>query len=805
MARKNTDKSEPSVDRKSVVSRLMDKLSISLYGTTKTDDVDQVNDRFNEIIKNRLDRITDNGENSLNSFLGKLYTSDRDERKKISGENILDQLQLNAAGTNPQDFFTEHYKNRMTKQALSQDISNQLIELRHAKEIMADVIVSADTVTGSVARKLSFKNVTLADPTKDYMPLIEAMEDKFKTLDKIKKYITPNLLGYGEYYVYTIPYYHLFNEFVRRYKSSPMTKYMASTNHKLIFEAAEDSPDGTEDIHIHTLFEEDGDSDTINKQRSANTRSVKRDPMFIEEGMDLLKSVLPEEDMKSDDWEDRAKSDLGELFTKRITVTEDEIPVPILEEGFDSYKSFADDYISEECTFMEDGSANRKRKKKPAPGENPDLDIYLRKYGAGVDDGVYDKKDDEELFTEEDIKDCYIKMIPPTRMIPIEMMGHTLFYVYIQTSPATPLSTILSYNTQIKTKDPHNKMNMLLDDIASHVVAKFNKGFVKDNIEFKRQIVAALEYYDISNTNIHFQAIPAEYVTAYKINVDVDGHGHGMLEGSLFYANIYMSVYLFKIMTILTKSNDHTVNYIRRSGIDKNLWNDIQDIIRRKQRRKITLNDIFSYTNIVNKAGAGSEEFIGMTKNGDKPIESEIVQGQDVSLDTPLLENTRKDMILGTNVPSAIMNYLNEADFAKSIETANTKMNAAAVSFQMDMNNGHTDWYHKLLRYSTNIPSEVVNSVVFTLDEPRGTANIASQELINNYQTLQDFILKLFAGEDNEPGETERRKKFLQDLAELHLNGINFKKIKQLWDDSAIINVEKTIVSDGTEDDSLNI
>ena len=43
------------------------------------------------------------------------------------------------------------------------------------------------------------------------------------------------------------------------------------------------------------------------------------------------------------------------------------------------------------------------------------------------------------------MKDCYIKEVSPIQMIPVKIMGKVLFYLYIQTESAAPLSTILSY------------------------------------------------------------------------------------------------------------------------------------------------------------------------------------------------------------------------------------------------------------------------------------------------------------------------------------------------------------------------
>lgn len=801
MARRdsNTTKNEDDTSRKindkqgkrnSVLRDLLNKIAISVYGASRENDLDDLNTRFNTIVQEQLNLLTDNGENSLNSFIGQLYTSNKDDSRKILDNGVLDQLQLNSTGTNPQDIFTEQYRNRMTKQALAHEISELLTELRFAKKVMANAINSPDSITGTISRKINFENTTVDNAEKDYLPIIEAMEEKFHTKEKIKDFITPNLLGYGMYYAYTIPYYHLFNDFVRRFKSGN-NRYGQNVR---FFESVE-TDDPSVDIIMHPLFEE-VDDDMLNKT-DKRMKVSNQDKFYFEEEYDYLVDYL---ELSNPEDLETVKSDLTELFTKRITVSTSEIPVPILEDGIDAYKDFASDYITEDGTFMEDGVKDGKEMVT-------DADVYLRKYGAGViDDGIYDDKKSTEEFTKDDIKDCYIKLIPPTRIMPVKMMGKPLFYIYVQTSPNTSLNTILSYNTQLRTKDPNNKIDMLLDDIASRVVSKFDKKFVQDNIKFKKEIVAALQYWDISNTNIHFQVIPKEYIVEYAINKDVDGNGHSMLEGSIFFGNAYLSMLMFKMMSIFQNSNDRVVNYVRRSGIDKNLWNDIQDIIRRKNARRISLNDMFSYNNIVNKVGGGSEEYIGMCKNGDKPIESEVISGQQVDLDTPLMERFRKNYILESGVPAAMTNYLEEVDFAKSIETAHAEMNSNTCSFQLCCNTGHTALYRNLLRYSTNVPEEVINTVTFVLQEPKGTSNIASQEMINNYQTLQDFLLKLFAGDN--PGENDKARiqQFLLDMAKLHLSGINFSEIERLWKDSARKGAEANIVSkDDTMDDSMEI
>lgn len=792
MAKKGKNKSSKNLFSKGLdsIRSVMNQLSMSTYGTDMEDESEKLGDRFNQIMSDEIGKITSNGTNSFDSFLGKLYADDTKHALEAIATN---QLRITDGGyVNPQDFITSAYRNRMLKQADANKIGNQLIELREAKETMRDAVLSADVNTGRITRQISFDTSTLTDPSGDYMSMIESMEVKFDTHKKIKDFIVDNTFGYGEYYTYTIPYYEVFNNFAQKYKTS--TKYQMYGNNRF-FESVGDT---VENITIRPIYE----SGDILKVRKEPKSVIEEESRFFESVVECVASeVKPSDSENAHDLREHIREDVTTLLD-RITVSGDAIPIPILEDGFELLQEFGDEYISESGCFCEDGNEKSRKKRGTKKEEKmmTDEDIMVRKYGhQSEENGLFSNEKKVEKYTEHDIKDCYQKMIPPTRMLPVKIMGEVLFYIYIKTDETESLSTILSYTSQIKTKDPNNKINNLLDDIANRIVSKFDKKFIKENLEFKKLIVSALEYYDLSNVKIHFQLIPKQYVTAFKVNTDVNGNGHSMLEPSLFYAKIYLMLLIFKIFTILTKSNDEKINYVRTSGIDKNTFNKAQSIIRQKQARKITLNDIFSYTSIINKVGAGTEIYMPLGKGGEKPLESEILQGQDVQLNNDLMEQLRTNYILGTGVPSAIMNYLNEADFAKSIETANTKMNGRVINYQIDLNDSLTEYYQKLLRFSTSMPEEVIKTVRVILPEPKGSSNIATQEILNNYQTLQDFIVKIKMG-DNADDEVLKQI-FIDKLARLHLPMINFDKIDEIFKASTIERQKESIVHPSEEAD----
>lgn len=786
MAKKKDEKEMTSINKRfskgiSGVTSILNKLSTSLYGTDMVDESDKLNERFNEIMKDSINNLTGNGSNDYNSFLGKLYEDDRHSSSAIQSIN-RDIARGGVSSIVPAEFITEKYKNRLLKLEDCNRISEQLVELREAKHTMLDAIVSTDINEGRINRNITFKNSTVNDPAEEYMETIKAVEERFEIQSKTKE-VTDKLLGYGEYNIYTIGYDEIFNQFSKKYKGT--------TNQKGIhyYESADASYGIVEDIKERPLCE--------------NDRELKS---FFESGEDILKNPSITASQKE------LEKELTEL-SDRITVCTDHIPIPILENGFDTMVQFGNEYITEDgChvkeeyrdLFLEEGKKkSRKSTKKSDNQMLTDEDVYLRKYNGGVDDGFYsDKGKDEEDFS--DIKDAYVKLIPPTELLPVKVMGQTLFYIYIHSEDMTPLEIVNSYTNMQKEKGSTLRIDSLVDDIVERIVQKFDKKFVVENKEFRKLIVAALNHYDMGTQKIHFQVIPKEYITSFKIDKDEDGNGHSMIEPSLFYAKSWLMMFMFFLVSYITKSNDQQINYIRTSGIDKNIFNKAQQIAREKQARRITLNDMFSYTGVINKVASGSEIYMPLGRNGEKPIESEILQGQDVSINNEIMENLRTNYILGSGVPSAIINYLNEADFAKSIETANTKMNGRVVNYQLDINPSLTDWYRKLLRITTTIPEEVINSIVVTLSPPKGSSNITSQELINNYGTLEQFILKLYFGESPDP-EDQRVRNFQMEVAKMHLPMLNFQELDAAYDKVTMENVKDEIAKPKQEEDYENM
>ena len=753
------------------IDNLIGKASLQLYGTDRNSDVDSLNSKFQKIMNDEINSLSNNNSGDISSFLTQISSLDN---KKSAKMDFLNSQAMNITSdqySTMQSFIYDAYRNRLLEQSDLHEVSSQLIELSEAILITRDAIISPDVVEGRMSRSLKFENLD-QEENDNFTAIVETMEKKFKTLDKIKNFIIPKTLEYGEYYVYTIPYSKLFSDFLK-YKGSGKNIYKEST--------------------LTESFDE-----VANKHVKENT--AKDYTEFIESTYEeYIKTPNYDSDGNKQDNLSISKEAFTEDMTNilnNVSIQNEDIPIPIFEEGLES--------IGKLKTVMEADDPFRPDTKSDMFNKVTDAKITDR--GITFED---DKKKDEKF---KEINDCYVKMIDPTRIIPLRIMDSIVGYYYVVDEDITPLSGAVSATLYYTKFDEHRKEKTIIDAIAGLVVKNFDKKFLMNNLKFKKTIIDCIQYWNLNEKKLKFQFIPAEYIQVFKIDADVEGKGQSMIKKSLFYAKLYLMLLLFKIMSIILYSNDQRVNYVKQSGIDKNLANKVQEIARIKQSRQINITDLFSYTTLINKVGNGAEMYIPTGRSGERPIETEILSGQDVQLNNDLMEMLKNAYILATGVPAAIINYMNEADFAKVVEQNNTKFNGRVVNYQLDFNEDITNWYKKLLKWSTNLPESAIDNFSFVLQPPKTTAVNAKVEMINQFSGLADFLTQIYYEDPNnsvDPNLTSTIRNFKKLLAKDLLQMIDFDKIDEIVNKAELEKLDdklkpKAINGDDGNDDGLS-
>ena len=758
------------------LKQIKNTLEISLYGNTKEDDIKTLDDTFASIIKTEMEGLTRHTSSDVTSFITKLYS--KDSKIIVNGqESSINEV----FGTNDNsiiNFIADAYQSKKLQQNDLKEISSQLIELREAVLVTRDAIISPDTTEGEISKTLKFENEN--DGSEQYASMFKSMEEKFKLNNSVKNFIIPNALTQGEYYSYMYPYSKLFADFeIMKSKDARYSSINANMNESTLYSIMTESVGLSENETVETNYKP---FDDFVKECA--------DAYFTESDNRELKSIsqdLPEAKARKER-DDAFKETMKEVVS-RVSISADEIPLPFLEYGADSLDEIRKSY-AHTFSFTEADNSSK---------------VEEFKEKIKLDSGTYsDRKKIERQYR--NVGDCYLKYIDSTHLIELKIMDKVLGYYYVLEEDIRPVSNVISSTLYYNRFDDVTRQKTIVDKISERVVASFNKKFLNNNKEFKDLIAAALMNYDLNTKKIKFQFIPAEYICAFKVNEDVDGNGTSILQPSLFYAKLYLMLLLFKIMSIILYSNDTRVNYIKQSGIDKNIANKIQEIARKKQERKLNLLDLFSYTTLVKKIGSGAEMYIPVGRSGERGYETEILQGQEVQMNNELMELLRKCYILGTGVPDAIINYLNEADFAKSIEMANTKFVSRVVSLQLDFNSSLTKFYQMLAKYSLGLPDEECSKIQYILTPPKNANNNIKADAIQATQTLLDFVTPLMYGENakDDPDKADEILAFRKKVAAEALPMLRIDHLEELMKQSKLEATEEKLNPANNNTDNID-
>jgi hypothetical protein len=384
-----------------------------------------------------------------------------------------------------------------------------------------------------------------------------------------------------------------------------------------------------------------------------------------------------------------------------------------------------------------------------------------------------------------------VKLIDPRKIIPIKILEEVIGYYYIHETDLKITKSPFTTNIKLgpgSNANPKDMETAFLTKITDKIVKGFDRKFLENNIKFKELILNSLIYNDVYKKQLKFQFIPVDYITEFSVNQDEEGNGTSIILPSLFYAKLYLALLIFKMITIISKSNDQKVYYVKQSGLDQNVANKVQDVARSIKDKQINFMDLMNYNSMVSKIGASKDVFMPIGRSGEKGIEFDILGGQDVQLNTELMEMLRTSFINATGVPSVIMNYINEADYAKTLVMANAKFLGRVVNYQMDFNPAITELYKKILNFSTDLKPELVDELEFTLSAPKALNTTNMTDLINNADQVIQFMIKAMTGEQAPQNDDDNMfkdilyKKFSKELLPM----LPWNNAEKMYEDSKV-------------------
>lgn len=729
---------------------IIDQLTSSIAddtGNTHEDELDIINNGFNKTLTDALKSFNSSVFDD-DGFIKKMRDLNLDNNQdKEMMKNVLNNLRSDYVNVE-----TLNQSELLMRRDL-ENICTQMPEMRDVVMVIRDAIIECNVSTGDVSRSLLFEN---HEDDEGLESRVHDIEEKYELSLATKNFIVPKLLMHGEYMVQVVPYAKLFAELDALHNE----KYGNKAFHESVPVDVRDS------FETETNLFNESNLTSLMESTALITKVDVNDDKSIEKN--LSNSSIS----KKRDIDVANKENISDIL-KNISVYNGS-SIMLAEMGEEGFKEFLfNEYTNTAISNNEDD------------GEGTNHFEETMSFNK-INNGVFGNIDQDvvDIGKYGDIKGCYIKYLDGRRMVPVRMDRRVIGYYYVSTTmdlqanSANPNGMIdLSYQHYTRDKN-------LVDSLANMIIKSFNKSMLDKNIKLKNEIAEILMAHKFSEGKLSFIYIPENEVIRFVINEDENGRGHSVLEPTMFPARMYLMLTMYNMMYTLN-NNTTRIHYLKSSGLDKDYAAQIQRKMRKFQSRRITIDDIFSYSGVLNKIGGIGEMVLPAGRSDYKALETDTIQAVENPISMEFLESQRREAISGTGVPHLMMiNAIDEADFAKTLEMANARFLSTVSSYKIDTNKGMTKLYRVLLKYCTDTEPEIISSFKYMFNTIKQQDLVITAEMITNFNTMVELVGSLYYSkkdlEDEHGNPTAKQMHLRRELAKDYLPQLDFDKLDEI-------------------------
>ena len=301
-----------------------------------------------------------------------------------------------------------------------------------------------------------------------------------------------------------------------------------------------------------------------------------------------------------------------------------------------------------------------------------------------------------------------------------------------------------------------------------------DKKFIQDNITIKEELYDILKYADAANNAIKVIYLDPEYVQEFEID-----DGESMFEQSLLFAKLYIIMLLSNISAKISRGNDIRAYYVKtdpKGGISTIVNNAINTL--KKNNR--AFNSMTNLSKVISSFNVFDDLFITQTQDDKKPIDFDIIQGQDITLDNEFLEMLERICIESTGTPLALIDSSSDPEFAKAYTVLNLKYMRLILDYQIDLNPSISRFFKMIIR--NEIDQEKYNNIIdaleISLQTPMTLRISNTLEQVNNAKDLAQALSEILLNQDEQGGI--KGDKLMLELCKVFSPNINWNQFEDM-------------------------
>lgn len=430
-------------------------------------------------------------------------------------------------------------------------------------------------------------------------------------------------------------------------------------------------------------------------------------------------------------------------------------------------------------------------------------------------DGFLPRSKVRDIEKKVDFKGCHIEELDPSRVIPFKLRGTLIGYFYVEekknpldTSNMTNITSIMDrinasvYMKQTQTNNGSMVEAMVIKSVSERLMKAIDSNFINDNYEDLNII-----YEFVKINNIHKKKCKVTFFHPNDI-CEFKRKDGSIMKNCMFIAKLYLLTLLTNVLANVTRGSDRQIHYVK-TGLTTDVEGTVNSTIRAIKQNQVRYSDIGTINDIFNIVGSMVDVFMPISIDGERPIETETISGQNIDMNDEFLASLLRAIIQSFGLPSSIIDDFENIEFARTIPMANLEMAKMVLNSQNEINEPLTKLIRLIVCYE--LPDLYnVNEIYAKLSPPSAIYIEMNKERLQSVMDISETLAPIMLPQDDMETMAQMRvRKFRELYLKKNLPTLDWNAIDEMVKESLTMAQEemkltKQLNSDNEKDNPDN-
>lgn len=399
-------------------------------------------------------------------------------------------------------------------------------------------------------------------------------------------------------------------------------------------------------------------------------------------------------------------------------------------------------------------------------------------------EGLIDDKTYKDIKKNVNFKGAHIEYLPASQTIAFKLRDTIVGYFYVEdridphkknnTSSIMDKINASVYIQNTKVNRGKEVEEVIIRNISEKLVKAVNTKFINDNYE---DIDIIYEF--VKANELHKKAKRVVFFHPDDICEFRRSEG-SIMKNCMFFAKLLILNLLNNIITKVTRGSDRNLHFVK-TGLTTDIEGSVNDTIRAIKQNQIRYSDIGTINEIFNIVGSNTDVFMPVSVDGERPIETETISGQNVDMNDDFTTWMMRSIVQSFGVPASVIDDLDGVEFAKTISMSNLDMAKAVYDAQVELNPVLTKMFRLIVKYE--FPEyDQWDEIETRLNPPSIIVYEMNRDRMSSIEEVAEKLAELMMAPADERDDERRKRLFKLEYYKHNMTTWDWEAINSMYE-----------------------